>query len=278
MSIEYTTDFDDIAGIIGTVKGMAKVMNEPRYLDRIITHAYKRTTPEFDTAAAAYGLATGSINHMFEWGTAGINSGRTTRRMQPTDPMSHLWTHHITGNGRNKQASFQFKPSVVPVPPPTVARTGVPREELDKLTGGPYIFSAKAAVMETGVRVTIAPNESEWLFVPFGPGGPHSYDSGRKKKRNFIFTKSPIETIPGKTVAGNFSKFWLVWWGTEGSRVLTDRVQAQIDYQTEQLMAEAALENRAIRPSKLSTRTFELKVKKAQEFARRRLYGRDMMD
>lgn len=268
MSIDYEVDFGELAGVIGTVKGVAKVLNDQKYMDRALTHAWKRAKTAFDNDAAAYAVATGTIPHMFEWGTQGVNKGRTNRRMPPTSPEAKLWKHELSGYGRTKEASFVFQPSVVPVPPPTTAKTGVPRAELDKLTGGPYIFAAKAAIMEAGTAVTIRPREGDKLFVPFGQEGPRGESS---RGRNFVFTKSPVHVIPGKTIAGNFSKFWLLWWSTEGSKIVTEQIQNRVDYEVENLV-DSIGRSMAKRPMKPSSRSFMLTVEKAKALAERTLY------
>ncbi|SRR6266498_3168602 len=275
MTIDYNVDFSEMAGIIGVVNGAAKILDDSRFMDRLITHAHKRTKPSFNNDAAAYAAATGTIRHMFEWGTAGINPGRTNRRMSPNDPMARLWEHTLTGTGKTKVAGFVFRPSLVPIPAPTVAKTGVPSSELAKLTGGPYLFTNKAAVIETARPVTIRPKDSDWLFVPFGPEGPRG--ASVRKGRNFIFTKGPVHTIPGKRLAGNFSKFWVAWWETEGASIMAEKMQTRIDYEMENLV-DSIGRTMGARPSKVKSMQFNVQIAAAKRAAESMLMRESEME
>jgi hypothetical protein len=267
--IDITADFSELAEFIGTFQGAAKVLEDSKYMDALLTHAHRQASIQFDGDIAAYALATNTMGHMYEWGTAGINTGRTTRRMDPLSEGAKLWRHQLSGRGMTKEASFVFQPSVVPVPAPTVEITGVPRAQLRMLTGGPYVFVAKAAIMEAGTVVTIRPRGDNKLFVPFGKEGPRN---PAYAGRTFIFTKGPIRTVPGKNYAGNFSKYWMVWWSSEGDKIMSESVQSAVDAKMTQLV-DSLGRNMGNRPSRTTAATWKMSVDKARQFAERRMYG-----
>lgn len=267
-TIEWKTDFGPLAEVVGTVTGAAKVLNDDKYMDAVITRAHKAAAVQFDGDAAAYAESTNTLGHMYEWGTAGINMGRTTRRMNPLSDSAKLWRHTLTGRGPIKEAGFMFKPSVVPIPKPTVKATGVPKSQLRLLKGGPYVFAAKAAIMETGTTVTIRPRGDNLLFLPFGPEGPRNPKYAGLK---FIWTRGPIRSVPGKTYAGNFSKFWLAWWNTEGEQVMTNSIEESVTTKMQSLV-DSAGRRMGARPTKISTRAFKLQMDKARALAEREMY------
>lgn len=266
--IEYEADWSALASVVGAVKGATKVLDDASYMDLLITRAHAEAKVQFDGDAAAYATATGTLGHMYEWGTVGINNQPTTRRMNPLTEEAKLWRHTLTGTGHAKEAGFVFQPSVVPIPKPTVKATGVPRAQLQLLKGGPYVFAAKAAIMESGTSVTIRPRGDNFLFLPFGPDGPRN---PKYAGRTFIWTKGPIHSVPGKTYAGNFSKFWLTWWNAEGERVMTESIDTAVNTKMQTLL-DSAGRRMGNRPTKVSTRSFSLQMDKARVLAERQMY------
>lgn len=266
--IDLKADFRALSEMIGTVQGALKVLDNDKYMDLLLTRAHAEASIQFDGDAAAYAMATGTLGHMYEWGTAGINTARATRRMDPLSEGAKLWRHTLTGVGTTKEAGFNFQPSVVPIPKPTVKATGVDRATLSLLKGGPYVFAAKAAIMESGTTVTIRPRGDNMLFLPFGPDGPRN---PKYAGRTYIWTRGPIRSVPGKTYAGNFSKFWLAWWNTEGDRVMTESVEQAVDKKMRTLV-DSAGRRMGTRPTKISTRTFKLDLSRARAHAEREMY------
>lgn len=267
-TIDLSADWSQLAEFVGTIQGAVKVLEDNSYMDLLLTRAHAEAAIQFDGDTAAYALATNTLGHMYEWGTVGINTARTTRRMDPLSSGAKLWKHTFTGNGANKQAGFMFQPSVVPVPAPTVETTGVPLAQLRKLTGGPYVFSGKAAIMESGISVTIRPRGNNKLFVPFGKEGPRN---PKYAGRTFIFHPGPIRTVPGKNYAGNFSKFWMTWWNTEGDRMMTDSVQQSVDIKM-QTLVDSIGRKMGGRPTKSTIRTWKISVDAARANAERKMY------
>jgi hypothetical protein len=266
--IELEADWSALSELIGTVEGATKVLNDSKFMDLLITRAHAEAKVQFDGDAAAYATATGTLGHMYEWGTAGINTGRTTRRMDPLSESAKLWKHTLSGTGSTKEAGFVFQPSTVPIPKPTVKATGVDRATLSLLKGGPYVFAAKAAIMEAGTTVTIRPRGDNMLFLPFGPDGPRN---PKYAGRTYIWTRGPIRSVPGRTYAGNFSKFWLAWWNTEGDKIMTDSIEDAVSRKMQTLLDKAG-RRMGNRPTKVGTKKFNLDLSKAKAYAERQMY------
>lgn len=261
-TMNYEVDWGGLAGVIGTITGASRVVDDDKYMDMVLTEAHKRAADQFDRDAVAYAESTGQIRHMFEWGTPGINEGSSNMHFSPNSPQAKLWTHRLTGGGKEKSASFVFRPSIANVPPPTPEKTGVTQTELNKLTGGPYVFRMKAAVFESGRAVVIRPRNVSKLFVAPANG-----------RHGFVFTKGPVRAIPGASLAGNFSTFWMGWWSSQGDQIVTDYVE---DETTKKMATLVDSIGRRIgrRPIRKSTVAFRMDVEQARKFAERQMYGR----
>ena len=104
--------------------------------------------------------------------------------------------------------------------------------------------------------------------MPFGPEGPRN---PKYAGRTYIWHRGPIRSVPGKTYAGNFSKFWIAWWNTEGDRVMTDAVESMVSTKM-QTMVDKAGRRMGNRPTKVSTYSFKIQMDKARALAEREMY------
>lgn len=210
-TVNYMVDLEAVATTIGAMEAAAEVAGSDSYIGKLINAAHAKVADEFDAHIIADAMTTTAFNHMFEWGTAGINKGRTTRRISPNSPEAKLWDHVIIGSGRSKSVDFHFIPSKVPVPLPTTGQTGIDQKYLNRLKGK-HIFWNKAAVMETGAEVHIEPKNGAKLFIPLGVGKTDD-------PRGFVMTSKPVTVVPGGRNIGTFSAYWEKFWnglGQEG--------------------------------------------------------------
>jgi len=245
--IQFFVDFEQIATVIGAIEEAAVVADTDRYIGKLINAAHTRVAAEFDGEVIAAAMASDKLHHMFEWGTQGINRGRTTVRLSPNSEAAKLWENTLTGTGKNKGVSFRFKPSKVPVPLPTTTQTGISQRYLSKLNGK-HIFWNKAAVMESGTPVHIAPKNGGRLFIPLGSfNGPNirPYD----KKRGFIMTKGPVITVPGGSVAGTFTAFWEAFWQGRGAESMQEHMERSLNNHLERVQAKASRTSRRLQPA-----------------------------
>lgn len=221
-SIRFMVDFDQVATTIGAIEEAAQVANSDRYIGKLINAAHAEAAKEFDTQFVADAMASSQFKHMFEWGTSGINKGRGVH-LNPNSDAAKLWEHVLMGSGKNKSVGFRFQPSKVPVPLPTESETGISEKYLSKLSGK-HIFWNKAAVMESGTPVHIAPKAGGKLFIPLGQwSGPNVRPVD--KARGFIMTRNPVIAQPGAATAGTFTAYWERFWQGRGQEIMQDSME-----------------------------------------------------
>lgn len=240
--MHFDINLGEVAQLIGTIYGAEKAVKTNVYIDHLMRAAHSEAAEQFNRDIASVAVATQRFNHMYEWGTAGINKGRTSRRMDPMNPEAMLWQHKLTGGrGKHKGIDWKYRASKVPVPQPTTAKTKVAREFLDKLSGRKHIFYWKAPIIESGMKVKLRPKYSNMIFVPFY-GKPRSPKLDKRTiQRGFLFHAGPLTNVPGhgtiqgRDLTGNFTAFWEEWWNGTGSAVLSNSMYQAVDKQ----MAEA---------------------------------------
>ncbi len=213
-----------LTSFIGSGMAIADTVNTPFYMDDLIDYAHAATTDDFNREAVAYAIATKKINHMFEWGSAGINPVPGGPNFNPNTSTARLWRHTIKGTHTTKVIGFDFKPSKVPVPLPTPSTEVDLAEWKESMPRSRHVFHWKAKITELGIPVVIKPRNAQAMFVPLGPN-PRTTDP-RALKRGFIFTDSTLVSVPGREVAGNFSMFWASWWGGVGLPKLQAKMQS----------------------------------------------------
>jgi hypothetical protein len=224
--VEFAADFSPLVDSIGTFEGMAESIKSPVYTDELLRVAHGVAEKEFNVMAAAQ-AATGSIAHMYEWGTQGINRGRSNMRPNPMDPRARLWTDVFIPSGLGGTLAFEFKPSIGIVPKPTTAATGISKDVIKKMSD--HVFHWKARVMEMGETVTIVPKQAKMLMIPIRNGmTPTSEDYQSRNARGYVMTKGPVTAQPGRNVAGNFSQFWLGFWESRGNEIMDQSIETMI--------------------------------------------------
>ncbi len=235
-------NFEAVSQAVGSYMGMAQGLDERDYLEKIIKDAHKKTARKFDVAMAAQGSA-GRMRHMYEYGVPGITEG-PPKFGGALSPNARLWVHKLEGIGGNQEVSFSFRPAVNRNPNPTTKTTGVPSKYLKKISKRKYVFWNKATVMELGLPVEIKSKQPHGkLFVPFY-GRPSRYrDNANKGFMMWNAAKyGSIETTPGRTTKGSFSKFWMGWWGSQGEMLIEREMATKIrrDVRYSELRAERA--------------------------------------
>ena len=216
-------DDSELAAFIGSTQAFLGEVKTPVYLDDLLRYAHATAAKRFDEHAAAYATATQKINHMFEWGTEGINPTPTAPALNPLSPMARLWRHKFTGRGGQRKIDYEFRASMVPVPLPLPSSQDESSsyEDGSKLPSRKHIFYWKAPVMEYGITVHIKPRYAKALWIPLR-GEPMTEDN-RAIERGFVMTKKTITNVPGRRFAGEFTKLWVGWWSTEGT-ILIDTI------------------------------------------------------
>jgi hypothetical protein len=236
-SMTLQADFSGVIELIAAGNAMTGSIKDKRYLDLVTDVAWGLADREFNREAAAYAAAGGGIKHMFEWGTLGINRGRSSMRPDPLSPNARLWETFATGHGLDRYMTFVFKPSVATVPKPTASETGMDPEVINQMRD--QVFRWKAKVFELGETVTIAPKRSKFLLIPAYPQN-RPYMRPNDVKRGYMLLQRPIQAQPGRNVAGNFESYWFDFWEGRGGVMVDKSIQDQYeeDYMTPILLAE----------------------------------------
>lgn len=223
---EVVTNFDAIGDMVGAFKGIQTGLDEEEYIEGLIRQSHGLAANAFDMAAAAT-ARTGRIQHVYEFGVAGITKG-APKYGDPTAPNARLWVHELRGHGGNMEIAYSFRPAVNPNPPPTQANTGVDSEYLATMGGRKYVFWNKAFVMETGRSVEISPKAGKFLFVPFyGEESDNEYN-GRGYMMWNAKALGPIVTTPGRQTKGQFTALWIDWWAGAGSHMMQEEMEKNI--------------------------------------------------
>lgn len=241
--MRWDINLGQVAQLIGTVYGMDKAVKTNVYIDSLMRAAHAEAASQFDKDIAAQAAATQMFNHMYEWGTAGINKGDSSHNLSPLSDAAKLWKHRITGRGKHKGIDFSFRASKFPVPQPTPDKTLVDQEHLDKLSGRKHIFYWKAPIIEYGMKVKLRPKYAKAIFVPFygKPRSPHLTD--RQREQGFLFHKGPLTNVPGhgtiqgRDLAGNFTAFWESWWNSTGNIILNESMGREVNKHTREALA-----------------------------------------
>ena len=107
MTINIAHNLEDLAEGIGKYMGMADGIEQPEYMDIMLTQAFNVADRKFNTVAAV--AANGkNFEHMYEFYTRGVHPNGT---LSPTAQASRLWKTAMIGGGGRKMISFTFLPA-----------------------------------------------------------------------------------------------------------------------------------------------------------------------
>lgn len=221
MSVDLSGAIESLAA----VNAMNRLIQSKTYQEYLMEYAHGKAENEFNRLAAA-AAATGQFRHMYEWGTRGINKGKSNVRPDPMSERARLWNHKMVGRGLNQRFEFSFKPSLATVPKPTTTDTGMSQEDISQLKD--HVFMWKAMVMETGATVVIKPKRGKILLMPFYGGKYPAGAKARDKARGYSVTRNEVTFKPGAKVVGNFTAFWKGFWENQGQAIFINTFDADI--------------------------------------------------
>lgn len=241
-AVNIEADLDDGYKALGFVDGMTAEISTTRFIAPLVEYVHSRMAEAFDDFADA--AAKGNyehFGHVYEDGMLGIPQGR-------------LWRHTLSGRGENRQASWEFLPSKLPIftpeervenAEPNDPIVDVDMEHIERLQGE-YIFAMKASVNEYNLPVNIYPVNSKVLFVPmFG------VDNG------FRFLKHSGRQIKN-TQSGKFTYMWTGWWSTTAKNMFDRELKRAIEKdlgKSEKELHRAVPPRKRMRSMSLSTVT-----------------------
>lgn len=184
-----TVDADAAKAVTQAIGQIGVSLDTDRHINTLLDAGFSIMKEDFDVFMTGMSQTQPSrFHHVYEWNQIG-------------NPAMALWETYQRGQGRNREISFQWLPSVTEVPLPDVPE-GPNGEQFE----GGHIFHWKAPVMEYGQAVTIARRNSNALAFPNPMGDP---------EQPIIFTKGPviIRNPGGDAVTGSFTATFSEWWG-----------------------------------------------------------------
>jgi hypothetical protein len=227
--VKIDMQLDDVITAIAGFDVMEKAVdNDSQYMYYVMYTAHEESLETFHEVAAATATTVG-IEHMYEWGTVGINTGRSSMRPSPLEPRARLWEDTIDGQGMNFVLGYDFKPSTATVPKLTTRDSGIDQEVIKRMKT--HIFWNKAMVMETGASVRITRKDAEFLLIPTSTMEeqnvnltPKTYD----RKRGYMLRKVGYNAQPGHKSMGKFNSMWVAYWAGQGIEQVKESIQKQI--------------------------------------------------
>jgi hypothetical protein len=226
--MELSIDLEPMLYVLGAGQAFARSMKDKTYVDALMDEAFEHADRAFDEQADAVAM-TGAISHMYEWGTAGVNKGRSNVRMKPQNPNAKLWTNYSVGTGLDRTIAFVYRPSLATVPKPLASETGMDPEVIASLR--PQYFTWKAEVMEENRTVTIAPKEAQWLLLPATKENLERFEWRTNDiNRGYILRRGPFEAQPGKErYYGSFTALWDNFWLNTANEIFETDVSRMIE-------------------------------------------------
>jgi hypothetical protein len=222
IGLQVRADFSPVIFSVGAAMAAIESLENPMYVNNIIEAAFNDADDIFNTEAAALG-ATGTIKHMFEWGTAGINRERTNMRPDPLTDRARLWDTTLTSMANQQIISYNFKQSIAIVPKPTKTRSGMDPDVIKKMKD--FVFREKAYILESGSQVTIEP-KGKFLLIPYnGQEWFKNYDV----KRGYAMLMKGFTSVPGRDSMGNFDTFFLNYWENRGLDFMDEHIEKQVN-------------------------------------------------
>lgn len=189
-------------------------MNTDRHLNTVTRAAFEVLAEQFNMAThVAARAAVGEFHHVYEWEHIGF-------------PGFQLWRNQLNGRGGQRRVTWGWRASKTTVPTQTNIYGG-PRfehskgfdpEKLNRI----HIFVWKAPMMEYGVRVTVRPKLSNVLVFP----NPDLKGSGAfgYQPKPVTFSPHPVTSTPGEQVQGNFTAWFVAWWGGGSAQQIVEGI------------------------------------------------------
>jgi hypothetical protein len=239
---------------LGFMKEMSVQVSTDKFINDVVTYAHAAMASDFDNQVAnAARTNPDRLHHVYEPGHVGMQEFQ-------------LWEHRLYGRGKNRQASFEWKESVLPIlnpeerhSDPNDPMSKVPEDVIENLSDRKYIFYMRAPIMEYRMRVNIAPKNAKYLFIPTFKKNWHKGKSASDSYtgNNFRFAKqntpdwdyrNPQEPSGGEGTVGQVTAQWVAFWAGGGADATwSDKVKRVVE--TDLGSAENAMPKRTRRRS-----------------------------
>lgn len=225
-TIEFRLDLEPLTMALGAANALARVQDDKFYIDALMDVAFEEFDNEFNERTAAFAATGSPLSHMYEWGTIGINPGRSNVRMSPDNPAARLWQTYTTGAGMDRVVGFIYRPSVANVPKPTAGKTGMSTDVIESMRD--FQFTWKAEVFEEGQQITIAPKR-RFLLIPAYQQNRWWMEPWEINRGYALLTKPVTFKAGGGTGAGVFTEWWFAFWAEESPYYFAERIEQFIE-------------------------------------------------
>jgi len=268
--IHVEPDMDEGYAALGFMSGMSAGISSDYYVSSVIDYAYAQMSEEFqqDTAIQALNHPD-RFQHVYEPRHIGQRG-------------FELWEPRLYGRGKNRQASFEWVDSKIPIltpeeraddpsDPMSKAAKDVSEKVWETLNSKEYIFRMRAPIMEYGLSTNITPRPgTKFLFIPTFALNHHK--SGGTRKNNVKYTsvhyrfesvnhpdfsyRNPQEPSGQGATIGQFSAQWVGFWDGGGANaVWQNSVSKAINGGIEEAAAKMGTAVKKVKRSRKSSAT-----------------------
>jgi len=210
--INFSMDKSGVDGLSSLIKELNVEMNTPVHLTSATSAAgaimFERFVNDTHVMASARPEA---FHHVYEWEHIG-------------DFGWQLFKPVLKGTGGARSISWEWKASKTTVPTETDALgnnkwpAGFDISKLNRV----HVFVWKAPIMEYGLEVEVRPKLSPVLVFP-NPNRILDLDMNKNAPRDVVFSPHPYTiTNPGGPARGEFTKWFIAWFGTTGQKILDE--------------------------------------------------------
>lgn len=223
----FVMDSDDASAVLGYISGFSASLETDKRISSVVNYIWGELHPKFDLFLDELARTDNdSFMHVYEWG-----SSYSENAMEIGNPEARLWRQTLRGRGRNKIASFEFLPSMKPVPvDPILLEPGMNGRSVKE---GVHIFYMKATVMELGAEITVSPTLAHYLAYVSGAnrsGGVDHRPMGTNKEGSVSFSKGPvIFTAGGGHTTGKFTGAFEGWWNEYAPAILAGEISPTLE-------------------------------------------------
>ena len=227
MKLEFSSNLDSAASIVGTFQGIADATESDKFLSMVCLRAHNKAMDTFNQVAALSASRRKNLrynfNHMYEYGVAGITPG-TPSITDPTSPAARLWVYNTVPTKGGVETFVTFRDATMPNPKPEQRPDlrRMPREVVAKMSNKDYVFRERASITESGQYVEILPRDAKALIFP-------AKESMNGQGYQFWTSRQyPLVTQPGRYHKGAFTAFFNKWWSRDADAIINQHVHQSI--------------------------------------------------
>lgn len=220
---------EGVAAFTGFVKGITMEVQTTKHLAAAVEFTHATLTNAFDMWMDAVARAApNEYQHVYEWPSDFEEYDETVG-----NPAFRLWKHMLVGQGRNRNATFAFLPSVRPSPVDPILTS--PGNKGKVVKEGVHIFHWKAPAMEYGIEIEVTPKLSRYLAYVADGTKPESetgadYGFQGANQHQVGFSEGPVRfTAGGGQFVGKFTSAFMFWWASQAAEAFDTAVRPTLE-------------------------------------------------